>query len=90
MPTRTRLPRSAAPRPADHDARARVDGEPAVGRLGDVAVEEVHVADEVGHERRQRPVVDGARLVELLDHARCDMTATRSDIDSASSWSWVT
>ena len=65
--SRTRSPRSAAAAPADDDARARVDGEAAVGGLDDVAVDEVHVADEVGHEGRQRPVVDRARLVELLD-----------------------
>ena len=69
IPTRTRVPRAALPRPRTTIARAGVNGETAVGRLDDLAGQEVHVPDEVSHERRQRPVVDRARLVDLLDHA---------------------
>src|SRR5215813_1973623 len=59
-----------SPAAAAHDQpRARVDGETAVGRLDDLPGQEVHVPDEVGHERREGPVVDRARLIELLDHA---------------------
>jgi hypothetical protein len=54
---------------AHHNPRANIDGEPAVSRLGHLTDEEVHVADEVSHERCQGPVIDRARLVELLDHA---------------------
>jgi len=75
---------------AYHDARADRHGEAVVGDLSHVADEEVHVPDEVRDERCQRPVVDDARFIELLDQAVFDITATRSDIDSASSWSWVT
>jgi hypothetical protein len=57
------------PAAAHDDPRAGIDGEGTIGRLGDLPGQEVHVPDEVGHERRQRPVVDRARLVELLDHA---------------------
>jgi hypothetical protein len=64
MPTRTRVPLAAWPPAAHDDPCADVDGEAAVGRLGDLPGQEVHVPDEVGHERRQRPVVDRARLVE--------------------------
>src|ERR1700757_4231600 len=52
-----------------HDPRAHVHGVSAVSRLHHVAGQEVHVPDEVSHERRERPVVDRARLVELLDDA---------------------
>ena len=53
------------------------------------AGEEIHLADEVGD------LAAVGRFIELARAATCrilppDITATRSDIESASSWSWVT
>ena len=56
--------------------------------VGD-GVHDVRDADEVGDEGGRRGLVDAPRVAELLD-APVDITAIRSDIVSASSWSCVT
>ena len=57
--------------------------------LGHDQVEGVQRADEVGHERRLRVIVDLART-PVCSTRPAFMTAIRSDIASASSWSCVT
>ena len=73
-----------------------VDGEPyasvldlAGGAVGHRGLEPVHRPDELGHERRRRRVIDLRGGPDLLDPP-LRRTATRSEIESASSWSWVT
>ena len=55
-----RLPRVASPRPRTTTPVPASTANPPSAASVTVAVQEVHVADEVGHERRQRPVVDRA------------------------------
>jgi hypothetical protein len=69
IPTLAACPRVASPRARTTTPGAGVEIELAVVRLRDPAVQEVHLADEVGHERRHRPIVDRGRGVQLLDDA---------------------
>jgi hypothetical protein len=55
----------------------------------DHAFEQIGRADEARDKRRRRPLVDLARRGDLLD-APARITAMRSEIASASSWSCVT
>ena len=60
--------------------------------LADRGLEEVHRrrSDEARHEQVGRVVVERLRAVALLEHAGAAVTATRSPMVIASTWSWVT
>jgi hypothetical protein len=55
----------------------------------DGAFDEIGFADEVRDEAIARTLVNVFRTPDLL-HSPSDNTAMRSDMVSASSWSWVT
>ena len=88
MSTSTRSPR-ARPRAASTVSVTppRLDGPR--GRIDDGRLEPVHRADELGDERRRRRAVHLRRRAHLLDLPPY-ITATWSEIESASSWSCVT
>ena len=88
-PGRRRLPRARAGRRDHPFALAEPHHRVVADELVDRELERVQRADEVGDERRRRVLVDLARAADLLDRPPF-MTAIRSDIASASSWSCVT
>ena len=60
------------------------------GRIDNDALKHVERADEGRDEAGARAVIDVAGAADLLDRASSFITTIRSEIDSASSWSWVT
>ena len=65
------------------------DLEEIAGPAGDLGLDDVRRPDEAGDEAGGRPLVDVFGEADLLD-LPCDITAMRSLITSASSWSCVT
>ena len=82
--------RPSRPRPVRARRRSAGDADRARRGIGDHAVDEVERADERGDEAAYAGVVDFGRACRPARCAPSFITTMRSDIDSASSWSWVT